>query len=166
MVGGEWLEVVSWLFVGWLLEVNPLHEFWIQWLQMFIRLCLSSLEDIGRTCPCVYCLALVCWAFEMFCLDFRPTYWYWFSLSERYAPRLTHSETFLVVPTGSSCDLPLVIRVCFWLAEPQGDLPLIRSVLIWFIRSLKSGFRYRFPWCDLRTLCLCWMTFLGNVPHG
>ena len=96
------------------------------------RLRLSSLKDIGRTCPCVYCLAPVCWAFEVLCLDFRPTYWYWFSLSERCAPRLSHSETCLAGPTGSSCDLPLVIRVCFWLAESQGDLHLIKSVLIWF----------------------------------
>jgi hypothetical protein len=99
------------------------------------------------------------------CLDFRPTYWYWFSLSERYAPRLSHSETWLAGPTGSSCDLPLVIRVCFWLAEPQDDLPLIRSVLIWFVRSMKTEFRYRFPWCDLRILNPCRMTFLRDVPH-
>ena len=36
----------------------------------------------------------------------RLTYWYRFSLSERYAPRLSHSETCLVGPTRSLGDLP------------------------------------------------------------
>ncbi|KAK2391944.1 hypothetical protein QL285_065354 [Trifolium repens] len=65
---------VSRLFVEWWLEVNPRHKFRTQQLQMFIRLCLSSFEDIGRTCPCVSYLAPVYWAFEVLCLDSRITY--------------------------------------------------------------------------------------------
>jgi hypothetical protein len=164
MVGGEWLKMVSWLFVGWLLEVIP------------------DTNSGSNDCRCSSGFARVAWRYRenlplciLSCPSLlgiwsvlpwlRLTYWYWFSLSERFAPRLSHSETCLVGPTESSCDLPQVTRVWSWLAVLKGGLPLINSVLNWFIRSLKTGFRYRFPWCDLRTLCRCWMTFLRDVPH-